>query len=102
MTPWRLRAANTHLYPGARLRGTLPATQRGGYPVIIEFADGALATGQVEDTDADGPTLALDAWVTRRGALVTPRRWRLRPAPAADPSSAPAGTEWRVARRLIQ
>jgi hypothetical protein len=79
----RLRAAATHLYPGARLRGDAPLAPG---PTLVAFADGVEAPGEIE---ADGATLSVAAHRTARGARIPAKRWRLAETPEG----------WRVAAR---
>jgi hypothetical protein len=88
--PPQLRATHTHLYPGARLLGALPALRR-GQRLAIAFADLGHADARVEQFDAAGLTLAVAAHRTARGTPVAPRCWLLQPLDAQT---------WRVARRL--
>lgn len=80
---WRFSANHTHLYPGARLR-SLDAPNKArlspGDDVLVEFSDGALASGQWGDTDADAAVLQMSAHRTQRGTEVAARTWRLVPA----------------------
>lgn len=68
-----LRAAGSHLYPGAK--GTvsaLPPDRRG--PCLVEFADGAAATATLVAED-DRRVLAAAAYTTARGTRIPAKRW---------------------------
>lgn len=90
-----LRAAHTHLYPGARLAASGPLER--GARVTIEFADLRFAAARVEHCAEGKATLAVQAHRTARGTLVAARRWWLA-APAVKDEA--RGESWRVARRL--
>ncbi|MBL8361725.1 MAG: hypothetical protein JNN18_14620 [Rubrivivax sp.] len=101
MTSAVLRAAHTHLYPGARLQADGPLTAGAG--LVVVFADHGSAGARVERVEDGRVTLAVAAHRTARGTLVEAKRWLLTwqagplQAPAATPASCPT---WRVVRRL--
>ncbi len=102
--PLLLRAANTHLYPGARLtsaNGDALRLRRGSH-VTVEFADLGVAHGQVIATHDGGWTLAMAAHRTARGADVPAHCWFVARTPAADDghSIAPPAPGLRIKRRL--
>lgn len=90
-----LRAANTHLYPGARLAASAPLKR--GARVTIEFADLGAAAARVERCGAGAATLAVEVHRTAAGTLVAARRWLLA---APDREGEESGSAWRVVRRL--
>lgn len=82
-----LRASNTHLYAGARLRasgaGWIVAAK--GDAVVIEFADLGVARARVEAVSEGRIHLGVEAHRTRRGAEIAAKRWILEDvAPGAD------------------
>ncbi|MCA0239405.1 MAG: hypothetical protein LCI02_00985 [Proteobacteria bacterium] len=88
-----LRATNTHLYPGARLRG--PLALRVGQRLTIEFSDLGSAAARV-DAAADGEaTLAVSAHATARGTAIAAKRWLIELSEPAEQEG-----EWRVRRRV--
>lgn len=103
MKAWPLVAANTHLYPGARLRVALPdsvtdrPTWRGGDALLLEFSDGVVVAGTLGQTHADEVEIALHAYATASGTAVAAKNWRLRWLPAHDAAS-PLGLQ--VAARV--
>ncbi len=82
-------AGHTHLYPGARLRGS---GLRHGQDLRIEFADLGSAVARVESAEQGRAILAVDAHRTARGTVVTAKRWLVEPM---------LDGEWRVMRRLV-
>lgn len=95
MKAWPLVAANTHLYPGARLRVALPdsATDRpawrGGNALVLEFSDGVVVAGTLHKVQADEVEIALHAYATASGTAIAAKNWRLRWLPAHDAASPP-------------
>lgn len=103
MTSAVLRAAHTHLYPGARLQAHGPLTAGAG--LVVVFADLGSAGARVEGVEAGRVTLAVGGHRTARGTAVAARRWLLEPVPVATPHTTPSttpapGPAWRVVRRL--
>ena len=90
-----LRAANTHLYPGAKLVALARPRLRAGDRVIVEFADLGAANGRVERRD-DRVVLAVEAHRTARGADVAARAWVVERSREKD---ADGGSRWRVVGR---
>jgi len=90
--PLLLRAAHTHLYPGARLRG--PAALRAGRRLTIEFSDLGVTAARVEAAAGRQATLAVDAHATARGTAIAAKRWLIERSEPADEEG-----EWRVRRR---
>ncbi len=70
-----LRAAGSHLYPGARggLEGPLPG---GPAQCLVEFADGSAALATVTP-EGDGLLLATRPYTTARGTRIAAKRWRV-------------------------
>ena len=90
MPTWH--AANTHLYPGARLTAATRSPARAG-PLLIEFADlGSAAAHLVGRPGAW--RLQVEAHRTKRGTAIAARAWHIEPLPVAD-----APGTWRVLRR---
>ncbi|MCE3271243.1 MAG: hypothetical protein K0Q43_4859 [Ramlibacter sp.] len=85
MKHWRLAAADTHLYPGARLR-CLEAAGEGsiaaGDPAHVEFSDGVVVAGRFDSAAAAEAVLWVDAYATLRGAKIPAKRWRVVPTAA--------------------
>jgi hypothetical protein len=82
MTPWRLAAGNTHLYPGARLRcldEPGAARMRKGDAVLVEFSGGNVVAAEVARAHPAVIVLAVPSHRTGRGAPIAARRWRLVP-----------------------
>ncbi|KRE89064.1 hypothetical protein ASG87_05840 [Frateuria sp. Soil773] len=79
----RFSANHTHLYPGAFLRaldalgGAMPSRGDG---MLVEFSDGVVATGRLQEADGDAVVLRMPGYRTRRGTDVAPKAWRLVPA----------------------
>lgn len=92
---WRFRAANTHLYPGARLRlveGGAAAAEVAD-AVQIEFSDLGCVSGRIAaGSAAQRLEIALTAHRTARGTAVSAKSWFI------EPLAGRAG-EWRVAAR---
>mgnify|MGYP001548725845 CR=1 FL=1 len=86
MTP-ALRAAATHLFPGARLAAPAPLPAPPA-DLIVEFSDGTAAPARIL------PDLRLEVagHVTAAGTTIPSKAWALAPDPATG--------GWRVARRL--
>ena len=95
----RFSANDTHLYPGALLRG-LDAPDEAGLAaddeVLVEFSDGMHARGRVLKAGPDGAELWIPAWLTLRKTMVAQRRWRVAPGHETDDG---AGS-LRVLKRL--
>ena len=92
---WRFSANHTHLYPGALLRSLdAPGTARlsAGDDMLVEFTDGVLASGRLQDADMDSAVLQMPGYRTQRGTNVSARGWRL--VPAGEPGLI------RIQRRL--
>lgn len=70
-----LRAAGSHLYPGARgsLDGPPPAAPTA---CLVEFADGSVASGTIAP-DADALWLATGPYTTARDTRIPAKRWRI-------------------------
>ncbi len=92
---WRLSANNTHLYPGARLRGLDAANEArlsAGDELLVEFNDGIVANGQLLHVDSHAGVLQIPAHRTWRGTEVAVRTWRIAPGSEAG--------QLRVQKRL--
>ena len=79
---WRFSANHTHLYPGALLRCLdTPGAARlsAGDELLVEFSDGASASGRLLEARADGAVLQMPAHRTRRATTVAARTWRIAP-----------------------
>lgn len=94
MTAAVLRAAHTHLYPGARLQADGPLAEGAGFTLV--FADLGSASARVQRVDGELAALSVGGYRTARGTNVAAKRWLLEPGPA----SAASGRTWRVVRRL--
>ena len=86
MRLWRLAAAGTHLYPGARLRCVDP--QEGprlaaGDDVLVEFSDGNVVPASIAQTAPGAALLAVAAHATMRGAAIAAKQWWLAPGGAS-------------------
>ncbi|MET0203185.1 MAG: hypothetical protein ABW276_02640 [Casimicrobiaceae bacterium] len=90
---WRLAAANTHLYPGARLteREVGAAMPERGDALVVEFADQRAATGEVKSVSQGRVAILVDAYVTAHGTAIARKAWTL----ARDPAAPDA---WKVVR----
>lgn len=73
----RLRATNTHLYPGARLALAEPGdAPRKSDRAVIEFADGEAAQATVIAATPDARIeLAVEGHRTGRGTTIAAKRW---------------------------
>jgi hypothetical protein len=91
----RLRATNTHLYPGARLRAEEGAAElRKGDAVAIEFADLQVAIARVATTRRDGQIeLAVASHRTGKGTAIAAKRWLGEPLGGEEMG-------YRIVRRL--
>ncbi len=94
----RLRAGNTHLYPGARLY--FADTDEGPVPgddLLVEFADLGVVHGQARAIPGAPQRLAfcMRSHRTTRGATVPARGWIVEPV-----SGAPDHASHRVVARL--
>ncbi|MDM0029537.1 hypothetical protein [Variovorax saccharolyticus] len=81
MNTWRLSANNTHLYPGAHIRGldeSMREYMRNGDRVLLEFADQVIVAAEVCNALPQGWTLAVDAHTTAKGTAIEPKRWQVR------------------------
>jgi hypothetical protein len=81
---WRLAAADTHLYPGARLRcldQPGPSRFGAGDAVLVEFSDGNVVNGRIEEARPVEAVLSVEPHRTARCAVITGKRWRLAPGP---------------------
>lgn len=82
MQNWRFAAADTHLYPGARLRcleTPSAAVLRAGDRMLIEFSDGCLASARIGRVAAAGATVTVESYRTARGTSVAARSWEVAP-----------------------
>ncbi|HZT55981.1 MAG TPA: hypothetical protein VFA35_07130 [Burkholderiaceae bacterium] len=82
MELWRLRATNTHLYPGAALafagKEAASAALGPGDQVLVEFADQGVAQGIVVGGGVGDPAVVqFGAHLTAKGTTVQPARWVL-------------------------
>ena len=76
----RYSANHTHLYPGALLLNLDTSDAQPlspGDEVLVEFADGVLATGQLLEGDADTAVLRMSPYRTQRGTNVAAKTWHL-------------------------
>jgi len=89
----RLRATNTHLYPGARLRVEGVEGLRKGDAVTIEFADMQVASARVLGVREGRIELAVAGHLTAKGTAIAAKRWL---AEALEGE----GTGYRIVRRL--
>jgi hypothetical protein len=83
-----LRARGSHLYPGARtvLEGGVPEAPG---PCLVEFADGAAATGEIAPERDGRLRLGTAPYRTGAGTAIPGKQWLLEPG-------GPCG--WRVVR----
>ena len=80
--PVVLRAAHTHLYPGARgslgpgdaLRWSAGARD---IPCVVEFSDGSAARATLESFAGDGARLRVGGYATLAGTAIPAKRWLL-------------------------
>lgn len=79
-----LEATHSHLYPGARGRILHGAARKG--PVIVHFADGTAARGELE-----GDLLRLATHSTAAGTRIAAKAWRI----------AFAGDRFRITARAM-
>lgn len=74
--PLTLRAQGSHLHPGAR--GTVDGNWSGrpaAKQVVIEFADGSVALGQMSPEAGGQQVLDVDPYATARGTAIAAKRW---------------------------
>ncbi|MYS82648.1 hypothetical protein [Embleya scabrispora] len=80
-----LRAAGSHLYPGALVRVHAPGTndphRAGTTPGDLLFADGSRTTAQVLVDPDERSTLWVGKYTTERGIAVSERVWSVQPSP---------------------
>ncbi|MET7305103.1 hypothetical protein [Embleya sp. NPDC005575] len=80
-----LRAAGSHLYPGALVRvhaqGTSDPHRAGTAPGDLLFADGSRTTAQVLVDPDERSTLWVREYTTERGTTVSERVWSVHPSP---------------------
>lgn len=90
MKAWPLVAANTHLYPGARLRLAANANAaaqpawRAGEALLLEFSDGVVVPAALRRALADEIDIGVQAYRTASGTRIPPKNWRLRWLPPDD------------------
>ncbi|MBI0434102.1 hypothetical protein [Roseomonas sp. KE0001] len=95
LVPLLLRLHDSHAYPGCRASaGTLPPPPFAARPCLIEFSDGAGASGALSMPGAEEMHLAIAAYRTMRGHRIAAKSWLLRSA------QNPPGEGWKVARRM--
>ncbi|MGW1991786.1 hypothetical protein [Embleya sp. NPDC001921] len=80
-----LRAAGSHLYPGALVRlhtpGTTDPHRAGRAPGDLLFADGSRTTAQVLIDPDERATLWVAEYTTARGTTISERVWSTHPSP---------------------
>lgn len=92
-----LRASRSHLFPGARLSGPAIAdtTDAAETPVLVVFADGAVADAVASGGEAEGRSiLTVASYSTTAGTAIDQRAWIIEEQPDAEGLAA-----WRVAAR---
>ena len=76
-----LRAAGSHLYPGATGTAAGLGAEAEG-PCLVELADGAAAPGTLE-AGPDGLVLTTAPYTTARGTVIRAKRWLIEVMPGA-------------------
>ncbi len=84
----RFEFANTHAYPGCRVR---LADEGNADETLVQFSDGAIAQGRYS-RDAGAIRLTVMPYTTARGTGIVEKSWTLAP----DPKS----SGWKVKARL--
>lgn len=107
--PVIMRARHSHIYPGLRIdissddHKRLLSVDAGNDTsipvpaVMVQFVDGAIAFGEVENgfTDECVLTLLLGAYVTGKGTEIPAKRWLI-----ANEKAGANGAELKVRKRL--
>lgn len=86
-----LRAAGSHLYPGARGTASGPPSDT-ETPCLVEFADGSVALGTLAAGEGCA-VLAAAPHTTARGTRIAAKQW------AVAFEDGPSGLRFRILRR---